>query len=468
MSPVALATLALGAACLAFGPAFSMYALAIASLFQAAAAISLAGAQATPGHALLAFVVPAVLLRRREGTAAIRGLAFPNDGFFLACIVCYGVASAFFMPRLLGGATMVNPIGGAAVIESGGALMPLAPVSGNVTQSVYSVSDLVCFVTALAACRGRDGHAALARAMLAYAAVDVAFALLDIATFATGTGWLLDPIRNAQYTFHLEEETGGLKRIAGTFSEASSFAGATLGAFGFTATLWLRQRWTAATGTLAAATMALLVASTSSTALAGLCVTTCILYAVAIHTATTRGTRTALAATLAAPPVAVAAAAAAALSPSASAAILDFLNALVFDKATSDSGMARSAMNHAAYANFLDTAGVGTGLGSNRASSWALAVLSNLGVAGAALFAAFLGRVLAWPRAAAGSFAGDVSAAARVGVAGTLAASVVSGTIVEMGLAFYVLAALACAEPADGSETAGVPVTWRGATAGRV
>lgn len=448
MSPVGIATIALGAACLALGPSFSLTALVVASLFQAAAAVTLGGAQATPGHALLAFVVPAILFRRREGGTAMRALAFPDDAFFLLCVVCYGIATAYFMPRLLAGMTMVNPIGGAAVMDSGGALVPLAPVSGNVTQSVYSLSDIVCFLTALAACRSGRGHVVLARAFMAYAAVDIAFALMDLATYLTGTGWLMDPIRNAQYTFHLEEESGGLKRIAGTFSEASSFASATLGAFGFTAAMWLRQRWTAASGALALATLALLAASTSSTALAGLAATVCVLYALAVRTATTRGTRNALAATLAVPPIAVAVAAAVALSPAATATVTDFLNTVIFDKSTSDSGMARSAMNHAAYANFLDTAGVGTGLGSNRASSWALAVLSNVGIVGAMLFAAFLWCVLARPRAGAGTFGGDVTVAARVGVTGMLAASVVSGTIVEMGLAFYAMAAMACALPA--------------------
>src|SRR5713226_5318658 len=87
--------------------------------------------------------------------------------------------------------------------------------------------------------------------LISFAAGNVLFALLDLGTYATGTQWLLDFMRNALYTLHFEEEVAGLKRIVGSFTEASVFAGSTLGALGYTGTLWLCGRRPMLTGTLA-------------------------------------------------------------------------------------------------------------------------------------------------------------------------------------------------------------------------
>jgi hypothetical protein len=40
--------------------------------------------------------------------------------------------------------------------------------------------------------------------LLLYAAANIVFAILDLATSASGTGFLLDFIRNANYTMHHE------------------------------------------------------------------------------------------------------------------------------------------------------------------------------------------------------------------------------------------------------------------------
>ena len=111
---------------------------------------------------------------------------------------------------------------------------------------------------------------------------NVLFAFLDLVTYATGTQWLLEFIRNAQYSLHIEEQISGLKRIVGSFTEASAFARSTLGALGFTGTLWLCGRRPALTGTLALASLALVVLSTSSTGLAGTLPVLLILYATAL------------------------------------------------------------------------------------------------------------------------------------------------------------------------------------------
>ncbi len=447
VQPIGLFTVVVGLACLLFGARFALFALAAAALLNAAAALFLgSGGQVQPAHLLLAAVVPTVLCRRQTLTAALRALAFPNPGFWLAFAAVFGVAGAMLLPRIFAGATEINAIGQS---EVGTTIMltPLSPVGGNTTQTIYLVADLLCFLTVVGAGALRGGAVTLGKAMVAYAALNVVFALLDLGTYYTGTAVLLDPIRNAQYTLHLDEVTSGLKRIAGSFTETSSFSTATLGALGFTGTLWLHGRWTAWTGPLAAVSIMLLVLSTSSTALVGGPLLLGLLYVTAIRrVGRGRGSGIAKAVVVAAPMAAILAVAVVAVSPSASSTITDYLNTLIFDKATSQSGLERASWNAAALQNFLDTDGFGAGLGSVRASSFLVAVPANLGLPGIVFFTAFFWQSLA--RAGRGGDPdADLRVAARNGCLGLLLAAAVSGALVDLGLQFYFLAGLASTGP---------------------
>ena len=474
IEPVGLATLVVGFACLLFGWRFSVYALAVASLLGAAAALFFgSGGQVQPAHLLLAFVIPTVLCRRDALAAALRGLAFPRPGFFLAFATAFGVAGAMLLPRVFAGATAINAIGQSAVGTSI-MLTPLAPVGGNLTQTIYFVADLACFLTVMGAGALRGGPLALARAMVAYAALNIAFALVDLATYYTGTSALLDPVRNTQYVLHLDEVTNGLKRIAGSFTETASFSTATLGALGYTATLWLHGRWPTLTGTLAAASVVLLVLSTSSTGLVGGLMLLCLLYGTALRRIAFggRGRRSRIAAVVVvgAPLAAVTAIAAVVLIPSASVEVADYLNVLLFDKASSQSGVERASWNAAALQNFLDTNGFGAGLGSVRASSFPIAVLANLGLPGVVLFAAFFWQALVQATGSSDSDA-DFRVAARNGCYGLLLAAAVSGALVDLGLPFYFLAGLASSgagRTAPKRATIGLPSRIAAGTAANV
>ena len=96
--------------------------------------------------------------------------------------------------------------------------------------------------------------------------------------------------------------------------------------------------------------------------------------------------------------------------------------------------------------------GIGVGLGSARASSFALVLLSNVGVPGTLLFLAFLGRVLVPPPAAAtdADDAEPVRRAARHAVLAGVIAATVSGVVFDLGVAFYAYAAAAAATTAPG------------------
>ena len=448
LEPIGLATLLVGLLCLALGYRASVAAMIVATLLGSAAAVLVGSANIQPAHLLLGFVAIAALTRRREARAALRALSPEAPGFWLLCLVAYGVAGGALLPRLLAGLTPIVPVGTSAIYGATDSTIPLGPVSGNLTQAIYLSADLLCFAIVAATAASARGFTAVTNALLATAAANVVFAGLDLATYATDTQALLEPIRNAQYAFHLSEEAEGLKRVAGSFTEASAFAHASLGALGFTGTLWLCGRRAALSGPLALISLGLIVLSTSSTGLVGIPPLAVLLYATAIRRCSrSRDGRNSAAFVIGVPIAALVGGLAVALDTAAWTTIRDYLTALVFQKGESQSGIERAAWNAAAWHNFVDTYGVGIGLGTGRASSFALAILSNLGVFGAIAYGLFVATAFRTRTGRARSYEADVRLAARNACIGLLVADVISGALVDQGLIFYVMAALACATP---------------------
>ena len=440
-------TILIGTVSLFLGADAALGAFVCLTLLGSAGAILLGGAGTIqPAHLMLGFVAVAVFTRPGSLAPAMRSLTFPREGFWLAGTVAFGVAGAYLLPRLFAGATGINAIG---ATDEGPSLVlvPLGPTSGNITQSVYLVADLVCFLAVASRASTARGFERLSSALLVYAAANVGFAVIDLLTAASGTGFLLGFIRNADYQLHVEETTGGLRRIVGSFTETSAFSYATIGSLGFTTRLWLAGHRPRLTGALSLASLLFLALSTSSTAYAATPVVLALLYAGALAR-TARGTaRPVNLAFLAfAPLAALMIGLAVALVPATAAAVQDFLDVAIFEKSSSQSGLERAQWNQTALQNFVDTDGLGGGLGSIRASSFPLAVLSNLGLLGALGFAAFFARVFRparEPDDTASRKAGPQ--AARMACAGLLAAATVSGALVDLGLPFFVFAGLACA-----------------------
>jgi hypothetical protein len=228
IEPIGLLTIIVGFLCLQLGSRATFATFVVAALFGSAAALLIGSANIQPAHLLLAFVAATVLRHPREAAGAISAVRLPKPGFWLMCLVLYGVISGILMPRLLAGSTQIVPLGVSEYANTG-STVPLGPVSSNFTQGVYLVADLICFTMTVAIASTLAGFVAIAAALVAYAAGNVLFALLDLGTYSTGTQWMLDFMRNAQYTLHNEEEVSGLKRIVGSFTETSAFARSTLG-----------------------------------------------------------------------------------------------------------------------------------------------------------------------------------------------------------------------------------------------
>src|SRR6185437_7881978 len=239
LEPIGIATLVAGLLGFAFGLRFAIPVFACAILFGASAALilpALGNANIQPAHLLLAFLVAMVSTRR----AMLRRMAscarFPKPGFWLAMTVLYAILSAWFFPRLFHDMT---DIFGLHTDNAGHVVLtPLAPTSGNLTQSVYLAGDLACFLVMSAYARGADGKRIIAQAILICAAANLVFAVLDLATAATNTSEWLSYIRNATYRQLKDADALGTKRIVGSFSEASAFGFTTLGFFAFSLQLW--------------------------------------------------------------------------------------------------------------------------------------------------------------------------------------------------------------------------------------
>src|SRR5437016_2985710 len=242
---------------------FVVYMFLCATLLGAAAAFVLTGLGGTnisPAHLLLCFLALRLLRTPEILQNSIRGLGLGRAGFWLLLTVIYGTVTAYALPRIFAGQTMIF-----AVRAQSSLSIPLAPAMSNLTQSIYFIGDLACFFLIYGFAGTRSGHRVLGKAALTCAAVNLVFAALDIATYSTGTAELLSPIRNATYSMLNDSDIAGFKRIVGSFTEASSFGAMTLGYFAFTGKLWLLGVYPRISGVLALLSLLALIFSTSTT-----------------------------------------------------------------------------------------------------------------------------------------------------------------------------------------------------------
>ena len=411
-------------------------------LFGGAAAIllpALGGATITPAVLFLPFLIVRTWLGHGAGGDVLRRVAKP--GFFLALLAIWGALSALLLPRLLSGQIQILTIDRSATTHTGPVLMELRPVSGNITQTCYALGGVACFFAVRSLLAARGGLERFRDAVLLLGCLNVIAAVVNLGEYYLGLPPMLDAVKTAGYAMFEAHETAGLLRIQGTFPETSAFSAFTLPLFAFSFALWLERERPWYSGLVAFASLSLLLVSTSGTAYTALFLYACCVALALFFRAQARGGVPQLG-TLIVGVCLLLAAVGSVLSFELPVAgrVFDFFDSTVLGKLDSESGIERGSWNQKAWSNFLETYGLGVGLGSARASSYPLVLLSNVGVIGTLLFLMF---VISACRGSRVRQIAPVPRAARQALLASLLAACVSGTVFDLGVAFYAFAAAA-------------------------
>lgn len=433
--------LALGVLALNVNPHWSFYILILSGLFSCSAAVAIGGVSIPPENLFLIFLF--IRAFNMGGTSGLwRPLAPGTPGFPLLCLAVVALVGAWFLPRAFAGATHVYAISRDAADPNAMGPVPLGPVSGNLTQSVYFLSGVAVYSCTTILLARKDGYRHLVLAMLLLASVNALAGIIDVVSGALGLN-VLSVLKTADYALHDGEEVGGLRRITGTFAEASSFAGCTMAMFAFTANMWLFGFKPRITGLITLVSAVLLAMCTSATAYVGFAAYLIVLLfsrcdRIYPRSRTRKGYLFAAVGCIAV----LALIFGLVFKPGLVESVSNFFNDAVLSKADSDSGRERSAWNQQALTNFVETYGLGIGLGSARTSSFVLALLSNLGFVGTALFCVFAWNSLVAPiPAQVPLFERMVGYALRQTMLASLIMVSIAGTMFNLGSGFYLLAA---------------------------
>jgi hypothetical protein len=429
-------------------PTVIVHAFLCATLLGSAAAFTLpalGGTNISPAHLLLGFLTFKLLTASGARGISADGLSFGRPGFWLLITVIYGIISAYFMPRIFAGQTFVFPA------RTVGYSLPLEPSTANLTQSIYLIGDFVCFMLFYSYATTREAQRVLANAALVCITLNLVFAALDLITYFTNTAELFSFIRNANYGLLNDTELAGFKRIVGSFTEASAFGSITLGFFAFTSRLWLLGVRSGLTLVLTILSLFALIFSTSTTAWVGLVIFLVVVYLETLVRTirTSVNSQTMLFAT-GTPIVLPILILVIALNDTSAAYVQDLLDTLVFNKMSTDSGIERSSWNSQGLQNFWDTYGFGVGNGSMRASSYPVSVLASVGIIGASTIGLFVLSIVFSHNQTSDQLDDTEEAfrqAAKYACIAWLITETISGALIDLGLPFFVFAAMACARP---------------------
>ncbi len=454
MSLIGLIFIALAAAAVFRSQMAALSVMGIAALFQAATVMDLGMATIPPGHVTLAFFILAVVLRVNGLGVAVSALVYPRAGFFLAMLVGWAVISGFVLPRVFAGMVQVIPLN---LIGDYFVKVPLFPRSANLNQSVYFIGNLCAFLFVFGMMKSPDMLKKAAGAGLIICGANMAIAVLDSFTFAIGQPNLLDFMRNAGYSQLFGATVMGLKRMTGSFTEASAFSAMAVGLFAFAFRLWRGGVYTKWSGPLAMALALGVVLAFSSTGFVAFGVYFIVTYSLNLVSQEGGGgiagaqSRRMFFVSLA-PIGALAIAVLVALRPDVLDPVVELFDSSIVTKLSSASGQERMAWNLSGISNFFSTFGLGVGLGSVRTSSFLVSVPANLGVIGILLYGAFFYRLFfssngqRWGHIDPESE--QIVAAARSSCFALLIAAAVSSSTMDLGLIFHIMAGIACSSPA--------------------
>jgi len=338
----------------------------------------------------LSFIVAVMLKRnvwRDLSTVLTRS---PHAGLMLFFIL-YVVIGAIFLPRLFAGQTsaFVPTRTDGRVIE-----MPLTSVSGNITQTFYFLLNSLTFFAFSVFLLDKRNLRYVRQGFVVWMCLHISLGFIDLSGKIVGLGDILAPIRSATYAMLTSVSEGSFWRIAGGYAEASSFGAATLVLLAFSFSYWRRTRDQMAL-VLSGALLILLLLSTSSTAYVGAAIVAMPLLLSIL--------RSSLSGHVSKPDLTLLILGLSGLLVMLAVflyqeelfdPIWQLIDTMIINKASSASAQERAYWNLRSIQSFYDTFGLGIGIGSSRASSWVVAVISQLGLVGAVMYAMFVAEIL--------------------------------------------------------------------------
>jgi len=306
---------------------------------------------------------------------------------FVVCL--YATVTAFVMPRLLMNEIEViifrKAVAGVRVSEFFyTTLMPLQPQPSNTSQAAYLWASFGFFLVVMRVAM-RQGPGFLVSAFLGAAGVNALLGTLDLFRL----DMVLEHIRTAGYAINPDWGMHGADRLIGGFAEPSAFGSFSAAFAAFSASIFLDRRdWLS--GVLALANTAFAVLALSSTALLGLAVMAAVLAGRSLKDFLLGRVRrkVALQSVLVSLMVAIIASLVIAITPLADF-LAKVLDSLIFSKSTSASGLERAYWAERGFVAFIDTYGLGAGVGSVRSNGILPVILASVGIPGLIGFAAF-------------------------------------------------------------------------------
>ncbi|WP_181174545.1 MULTISPECIES: hypothetical protein [unclassified Mesorhizobium] len=392
-----------------------------------------------------ALLVTTVAARRRIWLDL--GLVFGSirTVWILTSLMLYAVIGSWLFPRFFAGQTavFVQAKTRGIVIEDS-----LAPVSGNISQTGYFVLGGLAAIALCALLLHSDRIDQVRRGFFLWCGLHTGMGVFDFISKTVGAGDLLGPIRTANYAIISNATEAGFVRITGPFSEASSFASVSLACLAFCYSYWRKTKSPLAKW-LAAILLFLSILSTSSTAYVGLillCIPVALSMLGSILRGKVEGEEILIMALLVLGGTAMLGISlykAEAFDP-----FVRLINSTIINKADSASGHERTYWNVKSLQSFLDTSGLGVGFGSSRASSWPIAVLSQLGLFGSLMMGVLLcvlARGLGAVRQWVAPETDAVVASVRNAALASIIAISVSGGSADPGILFFIALAVVCA-----------------------
>jgi hypothetical protein len=362
--------------------------------FGATAVVSLPGGSSPMLSALFTLaVIAAVALRPNVVGELAAVFREQRIAWLVVLLIAYGAFGSVLLPRIFAGQTTIFMLDRD---QGRMAQMPLMPGGGNITQTLYFVGSALTFFAFAVLLREGRGLKAIRNGMMIWAILHIGMGFLDLAGKVTGAGDLLGPIRTASYVMMTNVEAAGFFRIAGAYSEASVFGATTAALLAYMVVYWRisNNKWAFA---LSMPLLVLLILSTSSTAYVSGGALGALLMIAIISRALRDRMRKHDVILLALILVGFVSAVGIHLyNEKALDPIWGLLDTMVLNKASSASAMERAYFNQRSLENLSDTAGLGIGIGSSRASSWVIAVISQLGLIGSVLIAALAFELFRW------------------------------------------------------------------------